>query len=410
MCDGLGRQFSYTCPNATLFQQRMLICDHWYMVNCSKAIDDYSANYLIGQQDKPFVEDSENNPYRRTPRPDLLHQPSASEYDIIYRTGRARNNQTNIIGADVDNDTVSTTNQPTYSLPSHWSTQIGKDSASTTTISTVPKFFQTHYSSGGNKIKGKSIEHNTNVKHQNGASDTNVKTKFNHIQSTSTPFRQKITEFATQNSVKVNFQSNFKATTPVYPKTVEASSVPPDQIGLLPPLPYIQNNTVSNPVKVNFASNFTATTPVYPTSVEPTSPDPNDVGLLPPQSNNTTTNNLKNIEIPTLSLDIVPPQFTDDYKTRNNTEISVNPPSKFYQPPKFEPDFTQQTNPIKNSEETNKDNINRRTASNGFNSGEWENLRKKFLIPDYEFPLDAATRPSYDSSLSSFRENSTKNR
>lgn len=48
MCDELGRQFSYSCPNTTLFQQRMLICDHWYMVNCSKAEKDYSANLLIG--------------------------------------------------------------------------------------------------------------------------------------------------------------------------------------------------------------------------------------------------------------------------------------------------------------------------------------------------------------------------
>lgn len=48
MCDGLGRQFSYSCPNTTLFQQRMLICDHWYMVNCSKAESDYAANLLIG--------------------------------------------------------------------------------------------------------------------------------------------------------------------------------------------------------------------------------------------------------------------------------------------------------------------------------------------------------------------------
>lgn len=49
MCDGLGRQFSYACPNTTLFQQRMLICDHWYMVNCSKAESDYGANLLIGK-------------------------------------------------------------------------------------------------------------------------------------------------------------------------------------------------------------------------------------------------------------------------------------------------------------------------------------------------------------------------
>lgn len=50
MCDGLGRQFSYSCPNTTLFQQRMLICDHWYMVNCSKAESNYNANLLIGKR------------------------------------------------------------------------------------------------------------------------------------------------------------------------------------------------------------------------------------------------------------------------------------------------------------------------------------------------------------------------
>ncbi|XP_034485128.1 mucin-2 [Drosophila innubila] len=78
MCDGLGRQFSYTCPNTTLFQQRMLICDHWYMVNCSKAESNYAANLLIGQRDKPFVNDEENN--LRTPRPDLLDRPYAPDY------------------------------------------------------------------------------------------------------------------------------------------------------------------------------------------------------------------------------------------------------------------------------------------------------------------------------------------
>ncbi|XP_031633705.1 mucin-2 [Contarinia nasturtii] len=73
MCDGLGRQFSYSCPNTTLFQQRMLICDHWYMVNCSKAESDYDANLLIGQRDKPFVRDDEHDV--RTPRPDLFDRP-----------------------------------------------------------------------------------------------------------------------------------------------------------------------------------------------------------------------------------------------------------------------------------------------------------------------------------------------
>lgn len=78
MCDGLGRQFSHACPNTTLFQQRMLVCDHWYMVNCSRSENDYKANLLIGQRDKPFVSEFEHE--LRTPRPDLTDQPYSSDY------------------------------------------------------------------------------------------------------------------------------------------------------------------------------------------------------------------------------------------------------------------------------------------------------------------------------------------
>ncbi|VEN61019.1 unnamed protein product, partial [Callosobruchus maculatus] len=86
MCDGLGRQFTYSCPNATLFQQRMLVCDHWYMVNCSRALHDYdAANRLIGKADQPFVSEEERESARRTPRPDLLTAAgNLSEYNVIY--------------------------------------------------------------------------------------------------------------------------------------------------------------------------------------------------------------------------------------------------------------------------------------------------------------------------------------
>ncbi|BET01949.1 Hypothetical protein NTJ_14767 [Nesidiocoris tenuis] len=57
MCGEKGEMYSYACPNTTLFHQRMLICAHWYQVNCSRSADDYSANLLIGQRDKPFVDD-----------------------------------------------------------------------------------------------------------------------------------------------------------------------------------------------------------------------------------------------------------------------------------------------------------------------------------------------------------------
>uniref|UniRef100_A0A146L8P7 Chitin-binding type-2 domain-containing protein n=1 Tax=Lygus hesperus TaxID=30085 RepID=A0A146L8P7_LYGHE len=57
MCGEKGEMYSYACPNTTLFHQRMLICAHWYQVNCNRSADDYSANLLIGQRDKPFVDD-----------------------------------------------------------------------------------------------------------------------------------------------------------------------------------------------------------------------------------------------------------------------------------------------------------------------------------------------------------------
>jgi hypothetical protein len=81
-CDGLGRKSSYACPNATLFQQRMLICDHWYMVKCSEAESNYGANLLIGQRNTPFVSDSEQN--LRTPRPDLVSGGSDFKYKNNY--------------------------------------------------------------------------------------------------------------------------------------------------------------------------------------------------------------------------------------------------------------------------------------------------------------------------------------
>uniref|UniRef100_A0A336MMM2 CSON003794 protein n=1 Tax=Culicoides sonorensis TaxID=179676 RepID=A0A336MMM2_CULSO len=71
MCDGQGRQFTNICPNATLFQQRMLICDHWYMVNCDRA---------ESQRDQPFVTEEERIYEIRTPRPDILDRPYAPDY------------------------------------------------------------------------------------------------------------------------------------------------------------------------------------------------------------------------------------------------------------------------------------------------------------------------------------------
>ncbi|XP_073955736.1 jiangshi isoform X1 [Choristoneura fumiferana] len=126
MCDGLGRQFSYTCPNTTLFQQRMLICDHWYMVNCSKSESDYSANLLIGQRDKPFV--SEADMQQRTPRPDILSVPPNGNYYDGLKESETKYPGNSIVGIV---DTISTNNgldsaKQNYRPPSSWSMGIGE--------------------------------------------------------------------------------------------------------------------------------------------------------------------------------------------------------------------------------------------------------------------------------------------
>uniref|UniRef100_A0A182R5S7 Chitin-binding type-2 domain-containing protein n=1 Tax=Anopheles funestus TaxID=62324 RepID=A0A182R5S7_ANOFN len=156
MCDGLGRQFSYACPNTTLFQQRMLICDHWYMVNCSKAESNYAANLLIGQRDKPFVPEEENE--IRTPRPDLLDRPDALDFgapslknffkssaparqNAIFDTqSRSRSSSSTIVGkAQSEKRTTTSSNAEIFQesasnhgLPIHWSTRFAEEDSNPT--------------------------------------------------------------------------------------------------------------------------------------------------------------------------------------------------------------------------------------------------------------------------------------
>ncbi|XP_058822361.1 mucin-2 [Topomyia yanbarensis] len=140
MCDGLGRQFSYSCPNTTLFQQRMLICDHWYMVNCSKAESNYAANLLIGQRDKPFVAEDENE--IRTPRPDLLDRPYSASfagepimYNFIKTITQAPQNAI-MFDKKIATKAPSSKGRPSeifeesasnHGLPIHWSTRYAKE-------------------------------------------------------------------------------------------------------------------------------------------------------------------------------------------------------------------------------------------------------------------------------------------
>ncbi|XP_062560957.1 uncharacterized protein LOC134225139 [Armigeres subalbatus] len=184
MCDGLGRQFSYACPNTTLFQQRMLICDHWYMVNCSKAESNYAANLLIGQRDKPFVTDDENE--LRTPRPDLLDTPYAAGFNMeslkynFFKTNIPA--PQNTISSNGKRPTKAQTTKPkqttteifeesasNHGLPIHWSTRYAKEDddkerkddkqALDAPLSTVIPL-----SSGETQLQGNKLNERRNVK------------------------------------------------------------------------------------------------------------------------------------------------------------------------------------------------------------------------------------------------------
>ncbi|XP_066156661.1 uncharacterized protein js isoform X1 [Euwallacea fornicatus] len=275
MCDGLGRQFSYRCPKNTLFQQRMLICDHWYMVNCSKAEEDYSANLLIGQRGRPFVEDLQ---FHRTPRPDLV-DPHVSQTETKITS--------NVIGADTENSHTE------YFLPSHWSTEISSQSTTPTSNKqdksnsnfVKQSYYKTNYNTRDRVFIDTSRSNNGKVLNFNsinrqGANTLNDNSKsapsvnFPSGFKATTPVYPKevnldLSKFdnfqdplsGDSNVQTVNFPSKFQATTPVYPKHVDTD---PSQLSEFD-LPV---DTDSDKGTVNFASKFKATTPVYPKTVD----------------------------------------------------------------------------------------------------------------------------------------------
>uniref|UniRef100_A0A182N4I4 Chitin-binding type-2 domain-containing protein n=1 Tax=Anopheles dirus TaxID=7168 RepID=A0A182N4I4_9DIPT len=117
MCDGLGRQFSYACPNTTLFQQRMLICDHWYMVNCSKAESNYAANLLIGQRDKPFS----SAPAPQNAIFDVQGR-SRSGTSTVAGKGQSEKRTTVTSNAEIFQESASN-----HGLPIHWGTRFAEE-------------------------------------------------------------------------------------------------------------------------------------------------------------------------------------------------------------------------------------------------------------------------------------------
>ncbi|XP_048517580.1 uncharacterized protein LOC109541526 isoform X2 [Dendroctonus ponderosae] len=415
MCDGLGRQFSYSCPSKTLFQQRMLICDHWYMVNCSKAEEDYSANLLIGQQGRAFIEDQ----VHRTPRPDLA-RPETTDVHIFKAQ---QITPQNVVGADGSSSEA----DGDYNPPTHWALEQAasspasrkrQDSGSAVQGLVKQSYYRTSY---GNKAAEAAPSNAANFpsrfkattpvypehldidlsKLQDfGATAPDELVKFpskfqattpvypqrvdqdpakvsefdvpavvnfpSHFQATTPVYPTrvnvdplKLSEFdlppddnALPDSVPVNFASKFKATTPVYPESVASTSPVPEDVGLLPP----KRNS-----SANFASSFKATTPVYPRSVAATSPDPSKVGLLAPEADAESINP---------SLDIQPPSFATTFKRRSDEEEPSLLGNTFSGQQLTEFMLTIKPEQLKD-------------------------LKQLWHIPDYDFPLDTASRPGY---------------
>ncbi|XP_030766800.1 uncharacterized protein LOC115890644 isoform X2 [Sitophilus oryzae] len=279
MCDGLGRQFSYKCPSKTLFQQRMLICDHWYMVNCSKAEQDYSANLLIGQRGKAFVEELE---YSRTPRPDLV-DPNNSDFTTYRLSFADLPAGKTIVGTSSDDydenqdRSFSSHNQVTESYEQ--STASSKKRQETgTQVQGFNKqvFYRTNYDSANQngRPKGKNLAFNSFNRNDNQFAATTPK-PFNgkdsafNIKRIDTGPSFELSPSQSQNRASVNtnnavnFPSNFKATTPVYPKEVDV-----DQSKFFEFSDPLSEQKNDGEVDVNFPSNFKATTPVYPSRVD----------------------------------------------------------------------------------------------------------------------------------------------
>lgn len=314
MCDGLGRQFSYSCPNTTLFQQRMLICDHWYMVNCSKSEDDYSANLLIGQREKKFVDDTDEHPYHRTPRPDLLSHPSIPVYNT-YRESKSYSgtSKNNVVGINTNYNEkdyeYESTDQPAYFPPTHWSTEYSKQQVTRRpVISYKPVNNTSSKVNLDQNIQESSISSNRGqAQKEENIPDGKVPVNFYSLFKATTPVFPKVVDFTTplppgdeiglsppkeeKGDFPVNFKSEFKATTPVFPKVVDFTTpLPPgDEVGLSPP------KANKNEFIVNYKSSFKATTPVFPEVVDFTTPLPpaDEIGLSPPKGNEEVPINFK---------------------------------------------------------------------------------------------------------------------
>lgn len=61
LCSRHGVGLAFNCPRGTKFQQRTMVCDHWYMVNCENSASFYDGNLRIGRPGVNFLDDDDTN-------------------------------------------------------------------------------------------------------------------------------------------------------------------------------------------------------------------------------------------------------------------------------------------------------------------------------------------------------------
>ena len=68
VCLAPDRQWSFLCPNGTIFNQEEFVCDWWFNVDCSKAEDLYFLNIEVAE------ENAERQRQREEVKVELLNQ------------------------------------------------------------------------------------------------------------------------------------------------------------------------------------------------------------------------------------------------------------------------------------------------------------------------------------------------
>lgn len=430
MCDGLGRQFSYSCPNTTLFQQRMLICDHWYMVSCSKSESDYNANLLIGQRDKPFVEDSSEHPYHRTPRPDFLEQPfSEGSQDDELRQGRAQrvSSDLNIVGIATADDSEDengkrknfTTDRPQYFLPSRWSTQYNKD------YTTPLPFRRTNNNNNFNPQKFNNDKNIPNNFKPSFTPERQVPQNINLNPLPPKPVVKPIPHVIPQNRVNITNRQDSS----FIPDSLNQETVSPSTLALPPfvpkqpqiitqPIPLPKNVFTTVKPETSTRNSVRFSTPVLELSTNlPEVPKPS-IYYQPPKISVINREILTAVNIrmfhqmiPEPSRELLPPSVTNNEDNSRTTQnaLSINPvissPSATKNVNKKQ---TQEQSQSQNTPQVTSPSQSRTTGpvQNQFSENHWKELRQMFFIPEYDFPLDTGHRASYDGGVSSFQVNS----